>query len=56
MKKYTYIAPATKVYAMQTITVMAGSLQMNGNSGHATFYTDGASGDAMTKEDSFWDD
>lgn len=56
MKKTIYIAPATKVYAVQTITVLAGSLNANGATGHATFYNEDAGGDVLTKEDNFWDE
>lgn len=56
MKKTIYTAPATKLFAVQTSKIIAGSLAVNGTTGHATFYNADATGEAMTKEDYFWDD
>jgi len=52
--KMTYQAPFSKVKNVESEEIIAGSLTLNGESGHATFHDEDATGAALTK-DAAWD-
>lgn len=56
MKK-TYIQPATlQVIITNRVSILNGSLHTTEEGGHATFYNEAATGDALTKSNSVWDE
>lgn len=57
MKK-SYIQPATiQIILTNRVSILLeGSMTVTADKGHATFYNEQATGDALTKSSSVWDD
>ena len=56
MKK-TYIQPVTlQVIIAHRVSILNGSLHTTSEGGHATFFQEDASGEALTKRNSVWDE